>query len=159
MILFFAPFSFYLCYLFFQNKANNLKAIILYSFFSINILLNTIWYFNDTYTLRDASRKIKSITKKELYFAGYNTHWLAIETDIKPVWYMGKNGLNNWFLDYIVNGEFYLFSKTKEYDYVMDSIDIDRLDSNKLRKLLTIKLSPLPFTGEYRDEGILYKVN
>ncbi len=104
--------SFLISWLYFiSKKKNTLTNIILSMFFSVNIILNSIWYLGASYSVRDSSQEINQHSKNKMFFTGPLAHLLAVENNSLPIWYLkppydGK--INSWFADYSKNEEFLL---------------------------------------------------
>jgi hypothetical protein len=153
----------YLYFKYFKGNSRLLKRVLVFSFLSTNILLNSIWYGMATFTLRDESTRIKSFSSKGMYITGWLDFWLVINNETRPIWYWRtykeNNGVNIWFRDYMKSGEFLLLSRNVEDLSKSVYVDTDQFDIRQLKLLRKINLCPLPFTEKYRDQLELYVVN
>lgn len=151
-----------------NNKRIALYVLLIY-YFSINMVMNLIWYSTDTHSLLNASQDINDIsTENKQLLTGWLSHYIALENTTLPIWYLKSK--NN---DSAINDKYRtLFDKNKfilidgivfnaelaphiEPTYLVKSDFVD----NNSHFVKQIKISRLPFTNKYRFIGDIFLIN
>lgn len=142
--------------LYFLSKNTKVTIVLLLiCFFAVNLGLTGIWYSYATYTVRDTSRELGSITVPRDYFLGHFACELALENKVLPVyppWGRQRMKMNAWFLEESKRVSF-LASDDGRGDLVVQ-FPIERVS-----EIRQIRLFPVIFgQDEYCYKGTLYIV-
>ena len=166
LMIYFLPFGFYFLFLIINYKTFFLKKILLMSLISFSVLLNIVWYTNSSFTVRDSLKNLINHKTNDNFIAGHLAHWIAAHTYLKPIWYCrsyDKNDdFNKWFFDYKKEKNFLLVSQSIPSEGIRGRsffIDIDLFKKENLKLNGELNLSPMPFTGTFREKLKIYEVN
>lgn len=140
---------------FLLKKTRVTVVLLLVCFFAVNLSLTGIWYSCATYTVRDTSRELGSITASGDYFLGHFACELALENETLPVyppWGRQRMKMNAWFLEESKRVPF-LASDDGRGDLIVQ-FPIERVS-----EIRQIRLFPVIFgQNEYCYKGALYIV-
>ena len=143
--------------------------------------LNTIWYLNATYTLRDATATLEKYSKPLAYSYGTIHYWLGINRYTYPIVTGGKN-FNQKMSEKLRSENILLLDRRNilkdRINYSIDDNDVFysgdttkaaiglgvikvlgvEIDKRMIKHLSYLRLAPYPFSNVFRDEINLYSL-
>jgi hypothetical protein len=141
---------------------------------TVNVILNSIWIMNRTYTIKNINQHIETMGTTATYITGPCAHLVSINNSaLIPLWYrtenMGKMPINAWFKSYISTHPFlwiemdycagnkneFVSNTSSDYYFYLNK---QALNNKQLLPLMPIKLCNYAGAKPHRMLGVVYEV-
>ena len=148
-IRYFIPIGFIISLLFYLNKTPLLINIFIPTMVVISMVLNSIWYLNPTYTLKEVSKDLSKYSKGRSFLLGKHNFWHVMDNYLYPLYHTEKINLG---ISQLIKNKYHLHLSSLNQNL-----------GNEYNRRITLQekyyLSPYPFTESFRDLIVLYTIN